>query len=714
MIISFKHNFIFFAKQKTATTSIYDFFIESGWVNETDIFLMRQEMGRHMLPCQCKQNFTSLFQNYRSFEAFNRIGIMREPVDWFLSYYNSHSKEVFKNYVTYTGNISINEYIDRVKDNINNLSASAAVAGQTNFFNLSDKTNLGVNQLARFEYIIEDLNFLDFGNQSLNKSLKKYLLRNRKNTSPQKITKQDLDSKTLQKIENLYEKDIQLYEQLPICNELQNPQSQVTTEFQTAKLKEFLKNNHPGYYGETCLNQAMGIGSRSLEQAISLTKEAETMLPDTPEIQFYLGKLLTQKGDLEAAERVQRRTIELSPKYSPAYFQLSVILNRQGRINEAIEFAETAVDLNSNRLAFRKHLEKLLNRRAQISVIITNFKKISGKIINLKIWLMRLLKESSRTINEIEENIKKIRNKQPKSEIGNKNVKSEMGNKNAKSKFVDTEFFDELKHRWNQLPTLSNPVSQLCTASQFNEPYYSDLCSKLKVRPRFHRKQWEFIYILRCLELSGMAAPHKHGLAFGVGREKLPSYLVSQGCHITATDLPANQGDGHWVGGKQHTDTLENLFYEQLVDRVTFYNNAEFRPVNMNAIPRDLSGFDFCWSTCALEHLGSLEAGLEFIRNSLKCLRPGGVAVHTTEFNLGDADYTLDRKGTCVYREKDITAFIKEMNKAGHRAELNLNPGQELLDTYVDRDRDSDIHIRLYVAHEILATSMGIMIQKAA
>ena len=34
-----------------------------------------------------------------------------------------------------------------------------------------------------------------------------------------------------------------------------------------------------------------------------------------------------------------------------------------------------------------------------------------------------------------------------------------------------------------------------------------------------------------------------------------------------------------------------------------------FRPVDMTAIPDDLAGFDFCWSSCALEHLGSLAAG---------------------------------------------------------------------------------------------------------
>ena len=38
-----------------------------------------------------------------------------------------------------------------------------------------------------------------------------------------------------------------------------------------------------------------------------------------------------------------------------------------------------------------------------------------------------------------------------------------------------------------------------------------------------------------------------------------------------------------------------------------------YREVDMRAIPTDLRGFDFAWSSCALEHLGSLGAGMAFV-----------------------------------------------------------------------------------------------------
>ena len=39
-----------------------------------------------------------------------------------------------------------------------------------------------------------------------------------------------------------------------------------------------------------------------------------------------------------------------------------------------------------------------------------------------------------------------------------------------------------------------------------------------------------------------------------------------------------------------------------------------------------------------IDRIGSIELGLQFIENSMATLRPGGVAVHTTEFNLEDGE----------------------------------------------------------------------------
>jgi hypothetical protein len=278
---------------------------------------------------------------------------------------------------------------------------------------------------------------------------------------------------------------------------------------------------------------------------------------------------------------------------------------------------------------------------------------------------------------------------------------------------IDSPFFGELRQRWPDAPTLAAPVSQICTTSQFNECDYQRVCGLMHVAPRLHRKQWEFVYIYRCIEAAGLIGAQRRGLAFGVGRERLPAVFIAGGCAILATDLPKGESDGHWVGGHQHTDTIDKLIYPRIAGRKKFNGRAAFRPVNMNAIPSDLSGFDFCWSACALEHLGSLEHGLDFIRNSLKCLKPGGVAAHTTEFNLGSDTVTLEKGPAVVYRQCDLLRFADEMRTQGHTIALNLHPGLEATDSRIDNDRASDIHLRLYASHRIPATSVGLCIRKA-
>lgn len=277
---------------------------------------------------------------------------------------------------------------------------------------------------------------------------------------------------------------------------------------------------------------------------------------------------------------------------------------------------------------------------------------------------------------------------------------------------LDSPFFHDLAKRWTTEPTLAAPIGQLCTATQFEEPDYKRICALFQVEPRMRRKQWEFVYIYRAIEAAGVNVKGSRGLGFGVGKEKLPSLLAADGCAITATDLPADHENTDWVGGPQHAQTVEALRWPDLVETETFDKLVSFRPVNMKDIPSDLDGYDFCWSACALEHLGGLDEGFDFIRASLDTLRPGGLAVHTTEFNLGSDEKTLATGGTVVYREKDILTFADEMAAAGHQIEINLAPGATPTDRMIDRFRDDDVHIRLYVMHQIPATSIGLTVRK--
>src|SRR4030095_17235239 len=106
---------------------------------------------------------------------------------------------------------------------------------------------------------------------------------------------------------------------------------------------------------------------------------------------------------------------------------------------------------------------------------------------------------------------------------------------------------------------------------------------------------------------------------------------------------------------------------------------------DMKAISGDLKVFDCVCSSCAFEHLGSIAHGARFVENAMRCLAPGGIAVHTTEFNLTSNYQTLESRDLVIFRKHDIEHLVRRLQLAGHEIfPLNLNPGARELDPHVD------------------------------
>lgn len=261
-------------------------------------------------------------------------------------------------------------------------------------------------------------------------------------------------------------------------------------------------------------------------------------------------------------------------------------------------------------------------------------------------------------------------------------------------------------------PTLDAVVSQMATAAQIDSARFLGWCEALRLPFLRHRKWWEFAWIVEALDQQGAIGPGKRGLGFGVGKEPLASYFASRGSHVLATDAPIEQDKG-WSQGNQHAAGLAALNERGICPADVFAERVAFRPVDMNRIPADLTGFDFCWSACAFEHLGSIEAGLAFVERSLDCLTPGGFAAHTTEFNLSSDDRTIERGETVVFRRRDLEAFAARLRARGHTIELNLNPGDRELDRYVDLPPyQQDPHVKMLLDGYV-STSIGLLVQKA-
>mgnify|MGYP002385713256 CR=1 FL=1 len=208
----------------------------------------------------------------------------------------------------------------------------------------------------------------------------------------------------------------------------------------------------------------------------------------------------------------------------------------------------------------------------------------------------------------------------------------------------------------------------------------------------------------------------KRGLGFAVGTEPLPAVMASYGCEVVATDLDYATGRSlGWESGAQLCNGLNSLNRRNICAEDVFRENVKFRPVDMKAIPSDLDGgFDFNWSSCSFEHLGSIQLGLNFLRDELNTLRPGGWAVHTTEFNVSSEIQTItNNRNTVIFRRSDILEFADWAREEGHHVEqLDFSLGNQPEDFSVDLPPyKSEPHVRLLL-NGYVVTSIGLIIRK--
>lgn len=261
--------------------------------------------------------------------------------------------------------------------------------------------------------------------------------------------------------------------------------------------------------------------------------------------------------------------------------------------------------------------------------------------------------------------------------------------------------------------SFSAPISQACTQTQFATPEYAHWCRRLGIGLNHHRKNWEWCYIMQVLARSGMLAPGRRGVGFAVGSEPLPDLIASFGPRILATDLePERAKGGGWVDTNQHAANIGSLKRGHCSDE-EFNSRITFQYMDMNAIPDDLTNYDFTWSACALEHLGSIAHGLAFIERSLDVLVPGGVAVHTTELNCSSDTETIDHNWCVLFRQSDFRNFAEKLTAKGHHIELSFDLGDLPSDKFVDvPPYKHDPHLKLQL-EGFATTSYGLYITKS-
>ena len=104
---------------------------------------------------------------------------------------------------------------------------------------------------------------------------------------------------------------------------------------------------------------------------------------------------------------------------------------------------------------------------------------------------------------------------------------------------------------------------------------------------------------------------------------------------------------------------------------------------------------------------------LKFLKEQLETLKPGGWAVHTTEFNISSNEDTQDQNDTVIFRYRDIEKIVAELRAEGHFVEeLDYSLGGMPADFEVDHSpHRQEVHLKLQIG-EYVVTSIGLIIRR--
>ena len=196
MLLSLTKKFLFIANLKSASTSI-----ERVLAPHSEIRLMQSRFGKHQSFAEFAERFRWLL-NVANVNDLFIFGVIRDPVDYVLSLYNSHRVEQFRGTPKlYTGNMDFDQFISEwVPKNIDQLRP------QHSRFT-SSEGRLVANLLISFDK-------LDAGMEIVAERLrvKELLSLPKTNPSPPGTTRSDLKPEQVEWIESRFERDREFME----------------------------------------------------------------------------------------------------------------------------------------------------------------------------------------------------------------------------------------------------------------------------------------------------------------------------------------------------------------------------------------------------------------------------------------------------------------------------------------------------------------------
>ncbi|MEM7147549.1 MAG: hypothetical protein AAF591_20705, partial [Verrucomicrobiota bacterium] len=256
-------------------------------------------------------------------------------------------------------------------------------------------------------------------------------------------------------------------------------------------------------------------------------------------------------------------------------------------------------------------------------------------------------------------------------------------------------------------PKLSEFATQIVTQSQIDSEEYQSWCERLGEPPRYHRRQWEYVFSLKALERRSLVGPDSKIVSFGDSSRQVVSVLSAAGCYV----------DEEWEQQTEPAtidlawDVLSHISRPNKESNIE--NSAREKP-QFEIIPRNYQNENYSalLAISSLPRLGDHKLLESFIDQALNCVAPGGVVLATGDLSLSSPNRGYFGRGKLILSAKDLHNLEIYCTSLGHQMELRLGQGNGPVDEYCDTAPfQSDHHLKLFSSGHIV-TSVGIAVQK--
>jgi SAM-dependent methyltransferase len=239
---------------------------------------------------------------------------------------------------------------------------------------------------------------------------------------------------------------------------------------------------------------------------------------------------------------------------------------------------------------------------------------------------------------------------------------------------------------------------------------------KLHPQGFIHRKDWEWAIGIMAMKRFDKLNKSSTAIGVGSGTEPIPFYLANKISRVYATDL--YEDDESWKQAAPSEFLKDPKKYSPFQ-----YREDALTVLRMSGAKLDFpdESFDIAFSFSSIEHFGgeNHSGALKAMKEIERVLKPGGIAVISTEYILNDKEHPEFFNKRTIHSD-----LIDRLDKLKLVEPLDLRITTNTLDTVIDYNSEAKIwdtldweykrtHSHIVIKYyNILLTSVMVVLQK--